>query len=63
MEVYRLSRSSTTTAASQSQLIEIENKWVESKYELRKAQLALTELKGDSTYQIRVYFTVKGSYF
>lgn len=60
MEVYRLSRSSTTAAASQSQLLEIENKWTDTKYELRKTQMSLIELKGEPTYQIRVYFTVKG---
>eukprot|EP00604_Paraphysomonas_vestita_P002178 CAMPEP_0174820326 /NCGR_PEP_ID=MMETSP1107-20130205/4071_1 /TAXON_ID=36770 /ORGANISM="Paraphysomonas vestita, Strain GFlagA" /LENGTH=440 /DNA_ID=CAMNT_0016035419 /DNA_START=368 /DNA_END=1687 /DNA_ORIENTATION=+ len=61
LEVYRLSRSSTTAAASQTQLLEIENKWIESKYELRKSQMSLIELKGDSTYHIRVIFSVKGA--
>jgi hypothetical protein len=39
----------------------VENKLVESKYELRKAQNTILDLKGETSYHIRVFFCIKGA--
>jgi hypothetical protein len=54
LEVYRMSRSNHNGSH------EVENKLVESKYELRKAQNTILELKGETSYHIRVFFSIKG---
>lgn len=56
LEVYRMSRSNTTGVSH-----ETENKLVEAKYELRKAHNTILELRGETNYHIRVFFSIKGT--
>jgi chromosome segregation ATPase len=55
LEVYRVSRSSTGSLSH-----ELENKLVDTKYELRRAQHTILELKGEVGYHVRVFFSIKG---
>jgi chromosome segregation ATPase len=55
LEVYRMSRSSAGGVSH-----ELENKLVDTKFELRKAQNSLLELKGEAGYHVRVFFSIKG---